>query len=89
MPYEEVTVGINLIINQIRYPQQQRLNLCPVSLAQLVGHCMIYAGDRGSNPGHPTYPSLWVEFLAIRLLDQKKKKIEFIILFLCESQINL
>jgi hypothetical protein len=44
-----------------------------MSLTQLVGHCMIYAGDRGSNPGHPTYPSLWVEFLAIKLLDKKNK----------------
>jgi hypothetical protein len=33
------------------------LKIGPVSLAQLIGHCMIYAGDRDSNPDHLTYPS--------------------------------
>jgi hypothetical protein len=45
-----------------------------MSLAQLLGHCIIYAGGRGSNPGRSSHLSiLWVDFLAIRPLDKKKK----------------
>jgi hypothetical protein len=44
-----------------------------MNLAQLVEHCIIYVGGRSSNLGHPTY-HLKVEFLAISLLEKKKKE---------------
>jgi len=33
-----------------------------VSIAQLVGQCIIICRDRGSNLGHPTYSSYKVNF---------------------------
>jgi hypothetical protein len=38
------------VMNNILY-----LSLILVSLSQLVEHCYIYAGDRGSSSDHPTY----------------------------------
>jgi hypothetical protein len=50
-----------------------KFKMCsPVSLTQLVGHCIIYTGGRGSNIGHPTYPPYGWNSQAMT----KKKKIQ-------------
>jgi acyl-homoserine lactone acylase PvdQ len=48
-------------------------------LAQLVGYYIIYAGGRDSNPDHPTYSPEKMEFLATKLLDQKKFNTKYLI----------
>jgi hypothetical protein len=50
----------------------KRRDCSPMSLAHLVGHCIIYAGDRDSNPGHPTY-SPW-NFKPLGYLTKKKRR---------------
>jgi hypothetical protein len=58
-----------------------------VSLAQLVGHCIIYAGDRDSNLGHPTYPSYGWNFKSLGYMT-KKKSIE-IKLIIVRSRVRI
>jgi hypothetical protein len=42
-----------------------------MSLAQLLKHCVIYAGDQGTNLDHPKFSTLIVKFLNTRLFDKK------------------
>jgi hypothetical protein len=43
-----------------------------MSLAQLVEHCIIYAGDRSSNFGHPTYPPYGWNFKPLGYMTKKR-----------------
>jgi hypothetical protein len=42
-----------------------------MSLAQMVGHCIIYAGRRGSNSDHPTYPPYEWNFKPLGYMTKK------------------
>jgi hypothetical protein len=68
----EIEIVNKFIICKLRL---KRHKLYPLSLAQMIGHCIIYAGDRAGvrTSVIPFIPPLRVKLLAIRLLDIKKK----------------
>jgi hypothetical protein len=60
-------------IDELFLMQVKPIKICPVSLARLVGHCIIYAGGLCSNLGHPTYPPYGWKKNLLKFPRNKKK----------------